>query len=71
MLTWLNLGVWLSRRLKLYKSFPLRSCKSYLRNCKFSYPENEVDLVLPRAGIFETLKDIDDFTMLTSALKYL
>ena len=43
----------------MYKSFPLRSCKSYLRNCKFSYPENEADLVLSPAGIFETPKDID------------
>ena len=32
-----------------------------LRSCKFSDPENEVDLVLSRAGIFETSKDIDDF----------
>ena len=27
----------------------------------FSDPENEVDLILSRAGIFETPKDIDDF----------
>ena len=33
-----------------------------MRSCKFSDPENEVDLVLSRAGIFETPKDIDDFT---------
>ena len=26
-------------------------------------PETEVDLILLRAGIFETPKDIDDFTM--------
>ena len=26
-------------------------------------PETEVDLILSRAGIFETPKDIDDFTM--------
>ena len=31
-------------------------------SCKFSDPENEVDLVLSRASIFETPKDIDDFT---------
>ena len=30
--------------------------------CKFSDQENEVDLVFSRAGIFETPKDIDDFT---------
>ena len=45
---------------------PLRDClkdiSSHLRSCKFSDPENEVDLVLSRAGIFETPKDIDDFT---------
>ena len=33
-----------------------------MQSCKFSDPENEVDLVLSRAGIFETPKDIDDFT---------
>ena len=26
-------------------------------------PETEVDLILSRAGIFETLKDVDDFTI--------
>ena len=31
-------------------------------SCKFSDTENEVDLILSRAGIFESLKDIDDFT---------
>ena len=45
----------------------LHSCKknilSHLRSCKFSDSENEVDLILSRAGIFETLTDIDDFTM--------
>ena len=45
----------------------LHNCKkdisSHLRNCKFSDPENEVDLILSRDGIFETLKDIDDFTI--------
>ena len=45
---------------------PLHDClkdiSSHLRSCKFSDPENEVDLVLSRAGIFETPKDIDDFT---------
>ena len=34
---------------------PLHSCKkdisSHLRSCKFSDPENEVDLVLSRAGV--------------------
>ena len=47
---------------------PLHSCKkdisSYLRSRKFSDPENEVDLILSRADILETLTDIDDFTML-------
>ena len=33
-----------------------------MRSCKFSDAENEVDLVLSSAGIFETPKDIDDFT---------
>ena len=33
-----------------------------MRSCKFADPEKEVDLVLSRAGIFETPKDIDDFT---------
>ena len=46
---------------------PLHSCKndisSHLRSCKFSDPENEVDLILSLAGIFETLTDIDDFTI--------
>ena len=32
-----------------------------MRSCKFSDAENEVDLVLSSAGIFETPKDIDDF----------
>ena len=31
----------------------------HLRSCKFSDPENKVDLILSRAGIFETLTDID------------
>ena len=31
-----------------------------MRSCKFSDPENEVDLILSLAGIFETLTDIDD-----------
>ena len=39
-----------------------KDISSHLRSCKFSDPENEVDLVLSRAGIFETPKDIDDFT---------
>ena len=46
---------------------PLHSCKkdisSHLRSCKFSDPENEVHLILSLAGIFETLTDIDDFTI--------
>ena len=46
---------------------PLHSCKkdisSHLRSCKFSDPENEVDLILSLAGIFETLTDIDDITI--------
>ena len=33
-----------------------------MRSCKFSDAENEVGLVLSRAGIFETQKDNDDFT---------
>ena len=44
---------------------PLRSCKkdmsSHLQSCKFSDPENEVDLILSLAGIFETLTGIDNF----------
>ena len=51
---------------------PLHSCKkdisSHLRSCKFSAPENEVDVILSRAGIFETLTDIDDLTMLGGAV---
>ena len=39
---------------------------SHLRSCKFSDPENEVDLILSLAGIFETLTDIDDFTICTT-----
>ena len=33
-----------------------------MRSCKFSDPEHEVDLILSRAGILETPKDIHDFT---------
>ena len=33
-----------------------------MRSYKFSDPENKVDLILSRADIFETPKDIDDFT---------
>ena len=48
------------------QAIPLRDClkdiSSHSRSCKFSDPENKVDLVLSRAGIFETPKDIDDFT---------
>ena len=39
-----------------------------MRSCNFSGPENEVDLILLRAGIFETLTDIDDFTMLVGVV---
>ena len=50
----------------------LHSCKKGiscdLRSCNFSGPENEVDLILLRAGIFETLTDIDDFTMLVGVV---
>ena len=52
--------------LKSFIAF-LISCKndisSHLRSCKFSDPENEVDLILSLAGIFETLADIDYFTI--------
>ena len=41
----------------------VKKTSQVLRSCKFSDPENEVDLILLRAGIFETLKDIDDFTI--------
>ena len=40
-----------------------KDISSHLRSCKFSDPENEVDLILSLAGIFETLTDIDDFTI--------
>ena len=47
---------------RIYQVGTLRSCKkdisSHLRRS-----ETEVDLILSRAGIFETLKDIDDFTI--------
>ena len=33
-----------------------------MRSCKFSDPENKVDLILSRADIFETPKYVDDFT---------
>ena len=46
---------------------PLHSCKkvisSHFRSYKFSDLENEVDLILSLADIFETLTDIDDFTI--------
>ena len=49
------------------KSFPCivvkKNISSHLRSCKFSDPENEVDLILSLAGIFETLTDINDFTI--------
>ena len=40
-----------------------KNISNHLRSCKFSDPENEVDLILSLAGIFETLTDIDDFTI--------
>ena len=53
-------------------SFPCivvkKNISSHLRGCKFSDPENEVDLILSLAGIFETLTDIDDFTICNFAL---
>ena len=48
------------------KSFPcivVNNISSHLRCCKFTDPENEVDLILSLAGIFETLTDTDDFTI--------
>ena len=46
---------------------PLHSCKkdisNHLRSCKFSDSENEVDLILSLAGIFETPTNIDYFTI--------
>ena len=48
-------------------SFPCvvvkKDISSHLRSCKFSDAENEVDLILSRAGIFKTPKDIDDLTI--------
>ena len=46
------------------KSFPCvidADISSHLWGCKFSDPENEVDLVFLRAGIYETHKDLNDF----------
>ena len=43
------------------KSFQVIS--SHFRSYKFSDLENEVDLILSLADIFETLTDIDDFTI--------
>ena len=40
-----------------------KDISSHSRSCKFSDPENEVDLILSLAGIFETPKDIADFTI--------
>ena len=37
--------------------------KIFLAELQISDPENEVDLILLRAGIFEMLKDIDDLTI--------
>ena len=53
---WWNLWVKLSRRPKLHiSSRSLAECKndilSHLRSCKFSDPENEVDLILSLAGV--------------------
>ena len=46
------------------KSF---SCKkdisSHVRSCKFSDSENDGDLILSLGGIYETLTDIDYFTI--------
>ena len=51
---------------------PLRSCQedisSHLRSRKFSNPENEVDFILSSAGIFETRKDITDFTICPTSM---
>ena len=38
-----------------------KDISSHSRSCKFSDPENEVDLILSLAGIFETLTGIDNF----------
>ena len=40
-----------------------KDISSHLRSCKFSDPENEVDLIMSLASIFETLTDSDDFTI--------
>ena len=49
------------------RSFPCvvvkKNISSHLWSCKFSYLETEVDLIFSPAGIFETPKDIDDFTI--------
>ena len=38
-----------------------KDISSHSRSCKFSDPENEVDLILSLAGIFKTLTGIDNF----------
>ena len=47
----------------IFQVVPLRSCKKKTFQVICEDPENEVDLMLSRAGIFETPKDIDDFTI--------
>ena len=46
---------------------PLLSCNkdisSHLSSCKFSGPENEVDLILCRAGLFTKPRNIDAMTI--------
>ena len=46
---------------------PILSCKkdisSHLRCCKFSGPQNEVELILSRAGMFKTPHNIEEITI--------
>ena len=46
---------------------PLIACKkdisSHLRSCKFSGPQNEVDLILCRAGLYKAPKNIQEITI--------
>ncbi len=46
---------------------PILSCKrdisSHLRSCKFSGPQNEVELILSRAGMFKTPHNIEELTI--------
>ena len=46
-----------------FRSFPCVVVKKKTFQVICGDPENEVDLMLSRAGIFETPKDIDDFTI--------